>query len=94
MAFSHVYDVTCKMLRKAARCDASEKTVARAFRQRKIYFHLFREKPDLEPQDVTDRLQFGKTHGKKSAASWVSKPDMVIDSKKFQVFLDGKARDL
>ena len=87
------YDVTLKMVCKAAACDYSEKTLQRALHVRKIKFRRFRQKPTLEPADVKDRLQFGKTHQNKSQGTWPKKPAMIIDNKRYPVFLNGKARD-
>ena len=43
------YTVTIKLLRKAAKVHASERTILNALRARKIKFRSFREKPLLLP---------------------------------------------
>ena len=87
------YTVTIKMLRRAARIKAGERCILKAFRARNIKFRTFREKPDLQPKDVKERLAFGRRYLRKAPAAWVNSPDIIIDNKKFPVFLNGQARD-
>ena len=87
------YTVTIKMLRKAAKVKAGERTILNALRARKIKFRPFREKPELWPKDIRDRWVFGKRYSHKRPGAWLKNPHVIIDNKKYPVYLNGQARD-
>ena len=87
------YQVTVKMLRRSARCKASERRILEALHGRNICFRRMREKPVLTPADVAERVAFAARYRHKPAKWWASHVHMSIDVKLFQVFLHGAARD-
>ena len=67
-------------------------TLRKAFHDRKIKFYKLKEKPLLEPEDVTERLVWATVHSRRSQADWVTKPHAVIDNKSWQLITNQKAR--
>lgn len=86
------YAVAIKMVRKAAKVTASERTILNAFHARGVKYRPFRSKPGLQQQDVKDRLASGRHHAAKRPPTWLSNPDAIIDNKKFPVHFNGGAR--
>ena len=87
------YQVTARMLRRSARCKASERRILEALHGRNIFFRRMREKPVLTPTDVAERAAFAARYRQKSAQWWSSHLHMSIDVKLFQVYLHGAARE-
>ena len=79
-------------LKRASRTKASERTILKALRRRKIYFRRLREKPVLTEQDTLDRKSFAEKFSEKSASWWNSAINLIIDVKRFKVLPHGTAR--
>ena len=88
------YEVTVAMVRKAAKCKASEKTILKELHKRNIYFRKLREKPVLTSDDKKARLTFAKKHMKKSKVWWAKNVHAFIDNKHWPVYLNKNARKI
>ena len=86
------YEVTLAMLKRSARCKASERSIARALHSRGVYFRRMRQKPILTDQDRKDRQAFARARRHKPASWWRTHVHMHIDVKHFPVYLNGDAR--
>ena len=86
-------EVTVCMVKAAAGCSASDKTVREAFHARGVRFRKLREKPLLTADDVVERRAFAEGFSSRSANAWVTKPHAIIDNKNFPMYLDRKGRE-
>ena len=85
-------EVTAAMVKKKAKSKYCKKVIREAFAKRGKPFRKLREKPLLTEDDVKKRRAFAKKYCKKSARAWVNSPHAIIDNKKFNLYLDVKAR--
>ena len=85
-------EVTAGMILAKAGVTVCDKTLRKAFHDRKIKFYKLKEKPLLEPEDVTERLVWATVHSRRSQADWVTRPHAVIDNKSWQLITNQKAR--
>lgn len=85
-------EVTVKMIKARAKCQASERTIRDAFHANGVWFRRLKEKPILTPADMAERLEFGKQHAKRTKAQWVANPHAIIDNKHFQLYVNGAGR--
>ena len=86
------YEVTVSMLKRSARCEATERTILNKLHARGIYFRPLRQKPTLTADDVTAMKAFALTYGAKSSAWWNSAVHLAIDVKHYRVLPHGSAR--
>jgi predicted transcriptional regulator len=64
-------EVTLDMILKKAGCGVCKKTARKGLKQRNVAFFKLKEKPLLEPGDVTDRKKWADDHKHRSATQWV-----------------------
>lgn len=86
-------EVTLGMVKTAAGCSASDKTVREAFQARGVRFRKLREKPVLTANDVVARRTFAEAYVSRSADAWVTKPHAIIDNKNFPMYVDRRGRE-
>ena len=86
-------EVTVGIVKAAAGCTASDKTVREAFHARGVWFRKLREKPVLTADDVVERRTFAEAYSTRSANAWVAKPHAIIDNKHFPMYVDRKGRE-
>lgn len=87
-------EVTAAMLKKAAKCQASVKTILKELHARKVYFRAMRQKPVLTAEDVQARYAFAQKYKGKSAKWWNEEVHAFIDNKHWPVYLSANARAL
>ena len=86
-------EVTAAMVKRDSGVPYGEKRIREALRDLGKPFRKLREKPKLTVADVAKRWDFGIKHGGKSAPSWDTSPQAIIDNKKFPMYLNKKARE-
>lgn len=75
------------------RIKLSSRTILNALHKRNIYFRRLRSKPRLTKDDIKERLEFATAYKGKSKAWWLKTLHLIIDLKRFQVFINAKGRD-
>ena len=86
------YQVTARMRKAALKLKCTERTILNALHEKGVWFHSFREKPLLTDEDVSDRLQFARTHAPKPLVFWARSIDACLDEKHFTPYLTPTAR--
>lgn len=87
-------EVTAQMVKEEMGLSCATKTVSRAFWNHGVYFRPQYEKPDLDDADKKERKQWGEANKHRSAVQWNKYLHAVIDNKVFQVYPNGKWRDV
>ena len=91
-------EVTADQVKRRLRLKCHTKIFRRRFWANNIKFRPLYSKPCFTKEDVRKRLLFWRRHNKKTKAQWQNasneSPHAIIDGKTFQVYLNGRFRDL
>ena len=91
-------EVTASMIKRRLRLKCSVKTLSREFASHCVKFRPLYSKPTLLGSDVDERKDFEIEYGCKTKQQWQRGsngcPHAIIDNKVFQVYLNGRFRDL
>lgn len=85
-------EVTAGMVKDEMGESCSTRTLQRAFWQHDVYFRPLYEKPDLTPEDNTERLEWAERHSHRSPGQWGRYVHAFIDNKVFPVYTRGSFR--
>jgi hypothetical protein len=85
-------EVTVAMVKTRLRLKCCERVVSDALHKRNIYFRALRSKPRLTDEDIKERFAFAKKYKGKTKAWWIRTLHMVIDLKRFSVYVNAEGR--
>ena len=77
-------EVTVSMLKRSARCKATERANLDKLHARGIHVRPLRQKPSLTSGDVMTRKTVVLSHGEKSSAWWNSAVHLAIDVERYR----------
>lgn len=87
-------EVTVAKIKRRMRLKCSEKTISRALWSNGVNMRPLYEKPTITDADKACRKAWAEEHEGRSAKQWAKFPHAIIDNKVFQVYVDGKGRDM
>ena len=87
-------DISPQHIRDRMGLDCAPKTISRAFWDHGVHLRPLCEKPDLDSDDRKARREWAVAHGHRSASQWNRYVHAIIDNKVFQVYTQGKHRDM